>query len=155
MGRTILLYGLLMAGLVFGLKMVEYRMLVHDLATDAAFGGIAVLFLVLGIAMGFKLTRKGSVEASEPLSAATLGEKSAAGVLPGEDQLRQAGISQREYEVLELMARGLSNQEIADALFVSLNTVKTHSSNLFVKLDVKRRTQAVQRARAIGVLKNA
>ncbi len=155
MGRTILLYGLLMAGLVFGLKIVEYRMLVRDLATDAAFGGIAVLFLVLGIVMGFKLTRKGKVEASGPLSATMLGEKSTADVLPGEDQLRQAGISQREYEVLELMARGLSNQEIADALFVSLNTVKTHSSNLFVKLDVKRRTQAVQRARAIGVLKNA
>ena len=154
MGRTILIYGLLMSVLVFVLKMVEYRMVVHDMGTDAAFGGIAVLFLVLGIVMGFKLTRKEKVLPSPPLPPAP--SVSATGdVRHAEDQLKQAGISQREYEVLELMARGLSNQEIADALFVSLNTVKTHSSNLLVKLDVKRRTQAVERARAMGVLKNA
>jgi DNA-binding CsgD family transcriptional regulator len=151
MGRTILIYGLLMALLVFVLKLVEYRMVVQDMATDAAFGGIAVLFLVLGIVMGIKLTRKERVLPS-PVSASPV---STGDIQHAEDRLKQTGISQREYEVLELMARGLSNQEIADALFVSLNTVKTHSSNLFLKLDVKRRTQAVQRARDMGILKNA
>ena len=62
------------------------------------------------------------------------------------------GISSREMEVLQLMATGLSNQEIASQLFVSLNTVKTHSSNLFLKMDVKRRTQAVDKARKLGMI---
>jgi ATP/maltotriose-dependent transcriptional regulator MalT len=66
--------------------------------------------------------------------------------------LAQTGISKREYEVLELMAQGLSNQEIAEKLFVSLNTVKTHTSNLFVKLDAKRRTQAIQKAKELGLI---
>jgi ATP/maltotriose-dependent transcriptional regulator MalT len=62
------------------------------------------------------------------------------------------GISKREHEVLELMAKGLSNQEIADNLFVSLNTIKTHSSNLFIKLQVGRRTQAVQKGKELGLI---
>jgi len=66
--------------------------------------------------------------------------------------LAQCRITQREYEVLQLIARGLSNQEIAAYLFVSLNTVKTHTSNLFSKLDAQRRTQAVERARALGLI---
>ena len=69
-----------------------------------------------------------------------------------EPELQRLGISKREYEVLELMAQGLSNQEIADKLFVSLNTIKTHSSNLFVKLDARRRTQAVRQAKELGLL---
>ncbi|MBO0799520.1 MAG: response regulator transcription factor, partial [Blastocatellia bacterium] len=69
-----------------------------------------------------------------------------------EQELQRLGISKREYEVLELMAQGLSNQEIADKLFVSLNTVKTHSSNLFMKLDARRRTQAIHRAKELGLL---
>ncbi len=69
--------------------------------------------------------------------------------LPDDERIRQSGISKREYEVLELMAKGLSNQEIADKLFVSLNTVKTHTSNLFIKLEVKRRTQAIQKAKGM------
>ena len=67
-------------------------------------------------------------------------------------RLEETGISQREYEVLQLMAEGLSNQEIADRLYISLNTVKTHSSNLYAKLDVKRRTQAVQKAIELQLL---
>ena len=66
--------------------------------------------------------------------------------------LTETGISKREHEVLELMAKGLTNQEIADKLFVSLNTVKTHTANLFVKLDAKRRTQAIQRAKELQLI---
>ena len=67
-------------------------------------------------------------------------------------RLDERGISRREYEVLELMAKGFSNQEIADRLFVSLNTIKTQSSNLFLKLDVNRRTQAVQKAKELQLI---
>jgi len=127
---------------------------VRDLATDTAFGVIAAIFLVLGVWAGGRLTRRGTAVAV-PGPEAAPGPALSEAAPSDDDLLKQTGISRREYEVLELMARGLSNQEIADSLFVSLNTVKTHSSNLFIKLNVKRRTQAVQQARAIGVLKNA
>jgi ATP/maltotriose-dependent transcriptional regulator MalT len=69
-----------------------------------------------------------------------------------EENLKNLGISKREHEVLLLMAQGLSNQEIGDKLFVSLNTVKTHSSNLFYKLEAKRRTQAIQKAKGLNLI---
>jgi DNA-binding NarL/FixJ family response regulator len=69
-----------------------------------------------------------------------------------EEQLRRLGITQREYEVLRLVAEGYSNQEISDALFISESTVKTHVSNVLMKLDAKRRTQAVQRAKELKIL---
>ncbi len=69
-----------------------------------------------------------------------------------ETELERLGISKREREVLELMAKGFSNQEIADRLFVSLNTIKTHSSNLFLKLEVSRRTQAIQKAKELCLI---
>lgn len=152
MRRTILLYGFLLAILVFVLKLLEYRMFVRDMAMETFIGFIAVFFMVLGLALGLKLTRKKSLVPPPLPTPAPAND-----IRPEDDDalLKQTGISRREYEVLELMARGLSNQEIADTLFVSLNTVKTHSSNLFLKLEVKRRTQAVQRAKAMGVLKNA
>lgn len=93
-----------------------------------------------------KLTRK--KQASFP---AAPPENEAAGHSKGE-MLQRMGITPRELEVLELVAQGLSNQEIADRLFVSLNTVKTHASNIFGKLDAQRRTQAIQKAKALGLL---
>jgi ATP/maltotriose-dependent transcriptional regulator MalT len=69
-----------------------------------------------------------------------------------EEQQRQLGITKRELEILELIAQGMSNREIADKLFVSENTVKTHSSRLFDKLSAKRRTQAVQIGKEIGLI---
>jgi NarL family two-component system response regulator LiaR len=142
MKRTILLYSAALALLVFLLKFVEYRYFVRDLSLEFYIGLVAVLFTVIGIWAGLKITGKKTVVITQP----------AAVFKVNEDQLRQLGISKREYEVLELMARGLSNQEIGDQLFVSLNTVKTHSSNLFLKLDVKRRTQAIQKAKELHLL---
>jgi DNA-binding CsgD family transcriptional regulator len=139
MKKTIALYGLALAGLVAILKFVEYRFFVQDLALEFYLGIVAILFTGLGIWAGLKLTRK-KVIIADPnfkLDPATL------------DRL---GISNREYEVLELIAQGLSNQEIADKLFVSRNTVKTHSSNLFLKLNAKRRTQAIQKAKELRLL---
>lgn len=105
-------------------------------------GLIATLFAVLGIWAGRKLTRK-----PKPAEAFIAPE-----FRPKEEVLKQLGMTPRELEVLEQMALGLSNQEIAEKLYVSLNTVKTHTSNVFSKLDVQRRTQAIQRAKALGLI---
>ncbi|GAB3544523.1 response regulator transcription factor [Spirosoma fluminis] len=140
MKRTILLYSVALAGLVTALKLLEYRFLVRMLPLEIYLGTVAILFTVLGVWAGLKLTRTKPVIVGPAVSRIN-------GVLP-----ETAGISKREYEVLELMAQGLSNQEIADTLFVSLNTVKTHTSNLFLKLDAKRRTQAIQKAKELGLI---
>jgi two-component system, NarL family, response regulator LiaR len=139
--KTILLYGLSLAALVFFLKYVEYKFLVRDLSLEFYLGLIALLFTSLGVSAGLRITRKKVVVIS------TQGD-----FRVDEVQLKQLGISKREYDVLELMAKGLSNQEIADKLFVSLNTVKTHSSNIFLKLDARRRTQAIQKAKELRLI---
>lgn len=140
MKRTILLYGLLLAVLVFLLRFIEYRFLVRDLSLEFYIGAIAIFFTVLGVWAGLKLTKKKTIIITNPAFQFD------------QTRLDELGISKREYEVLELMAKGLSNQQIADKLFVSLNTIKTHSSNLFLKLEVNRRTQAVQKAKELQLI---
>jgi len=139
MRKTILLYGVALAALTGILKFIEYRFLVRDLSLEFYIGLVAVLFAGLGVWAGLRLARREVIIANPDFKL-------------NEAELQRLGISKREYEVLELMAQGLSNQEIADKLFVSLNTVKTHSSNLFMKLDARRRTQAVRRAKEFGLL---
>jgi two-component system, NarL family, response regulator LiaR len=140
MTRTIILYGLALAVLITLLKFLEYRFFVRDLSTEFYVGIVAVMFTVVGIWAGRKLTRKKTIIITNPAFRFD------------EARLEQYGISKREYEVLELMSKGLTNQEIADKLFVSLNTVKTHTSNLFLKLEAKRRTQAIQRAKELQLI---
>jgi NarL family two-component system response regulator LiaR len=137
--KTILLYGLALALLIFILKYLEYRLLVRDLSTEIYVGIIAVTFTAIGIWAGLRLTRKKVIIAN-------------AAFVFNDAVLQKLGISKREHEVLELIAQGLSNQEIADKLFVSLNTIKTHTSNLFLKLDVGRRTQAIQKAKEFRLI---
>ncbi len=139
MRKTVLLYGMAMAALTGILKFIEYRFFVRNLSLDMYLGVVAALFTALGVWAGIKLTRR-KVVAAEP------------NFKLNEPELERLGISKREYEVLELIAQGLSNQEIAERLFVSLSTVKTHSSNLFMKLDARRRTQAIHRAKELGLL---
>jgi len=139
MRKTILLYGVALAALTGILKFIEYRFLVRDLSLEFYLGAVAVLFTAVGVWAGLRLTRRKVIIANPDFKL-------------NEAELQRLGISKREYEVLELMAQGLSNQEIADKLFVSLNTVKTHSSNLFMKLDARRRTQAIHRAKELGLL---
>ena len=142
MRRTIFIYGFVLALAVFLLKTLEYRFLFRQLSAEIYIGIIGVLFTILGIWMGQKITRKKKVFVTPQAGEFKLNEKI----------LTETGISKREHEVLELMAKGLTNQEIADKLFVSLNTVKTHTANLFVKLDAKRRTQAIQRANELQLI---
>jgi DNA-binding CsgD family transcriptional regulator len=131
-----------LALLIFLLKFLEYRLFVRDLSLEFYIGIIALFCTALGVWAGLRLTRPKKV----------LVPVSSDNFQLNEALLAQTGISKREYEVLELMAQGLSNQEIAEKLFVSLNTVKTHTSNLFVKLDAKRRTQAIQKAKELGLI---
>jgi DNA-binding NarL/FixJ family response regulator len=136
MTRTILLYGLCLAAFVTFLKLIEYRYFIHEVSLEFYVSALALLFTGIGVWVGLRLTRRKTVLVNPDFRL-------------NEDGMRKMGISQRELEVLDLMSKGLSNQEIADKLFVSVNTVKTHSSNVFVKLDVRRRTQAIQKAREL------
>ncbi|MDL5045078.1 LuxR C-terminal-related transcriptional regulator [Oscillatoria amoena NRMC-F 0135] len=142
MRQTIFIYGLVMAVGVALLKMLEYQYVFSLVSAEIYIGIISVLFTILGIWVGQRVTRKKKIYLA---------------VQPGnfvlnEEVLAQTGISKREYEVLELMARGLSNQEIANSLYVSLNTVKTHTANLYLKLEARRRTQAIQKAKQLHLL---
>jgi NarL family two-component system response regulator LiaR len=137
--RTIAIYGASLAALVFLLKWLEYRYFLRDLSMEFYLTLVALLFTGLGVWTGLKLTRKKVIIASPEF-------------VLNENELQRLGISKREHEVLQLMAQGLSNQEIADKLFVSLNTIKTHTSNLFLKLEASRRTEAVRKAKELRLI---
>src|SRR5580698_3062967 len=140
--RDILLYGVCGGVLIVVLKLTEYRFLVVEYSVEIYVALVAALFAGLGIWLGLTLTRK----KPEIIRETVIKEVPApAGpFVVDEARVSQLGITARELEILGLIAGGLSNREIADRLFVSENTVKTHSSRLFEKLDAKRRTQAVQ-----------
>jgi len=146
--KSLIAYSISLALLMFLLKWLELRFVIFDHALEVYIGAIAVIFTVLGIWLALKLTR--------PKVTTIVVEKQVY-INPGEFVLNETavnelGLSKRELEVLNLMAEGCSNQEIASRLFVSLSTVKTHSSNLFFKLDVKRRTQAIEKAKKICLI---
>lgn len=136
MKRTIIIFALLIVAVVTLFRISDYSLVRGTVSKELVIGGIALLFLIIGLA----LRRR-------PKSNAAAANKAF-----DPQMLVQLGISKREHEILLEVASGLSNKEIADKLFVSESTVKTHISNLFLKLDVKRRTQAVQKAQALGIL---
>jgi NarL family two-component system response regulator LiaR len=147
MKRHVLIYGLIGGILIAALKWTEYRFLVLEHSIEIYGGLIAATFAVLGIWLGLKLTgRRQTIVVKEiPVPAGgpfVLDERK-------REDLR---ITRRELEILELIAQGLSNREIAEKLFVSENTVKTHSSRVFDKLGARRRTQAVQLGKEFGLL---
>jgi ATP/maltotriose-dependent transcriptional regulator MalT len=140
--RDILLYGLCGGLLITLLKVTEYRFLVVEHSLEIYGGLVAALFAGLGIWLGLTLTRKRTqVLARQERHQAAL---AAGSFTVNEKRQTELGITPRELEILGLIAAGLSNREIAARLFVSENTVKTHSSRLFDKLGARRRTQAVQ-----------
>jgi len=147
MKKHILIYGLCGGVLIALLKLVEYRFLVIEHSIEIYGGLIALLFAALGIWLGLKLTKtRETVVVKEVLLPAPTS------FTLNEGKLRELGITRRELEILELIAGGLSNREIAEKLFVSENTVKTHSSRLFDKLSARRRTQAVQLGKELGLI---
>lgn len=147
MKRPILIYGLLGGIVITLLRWSEYRFLVIEHSFEIYGALIAATFAVLGIWLGLKLTRQKIVVKEVPVSAPA-GQPFVSNAKKRED----LGITPREFEILELIAQGMSNREIAEKLFVSENTVKTHSSRVFDKLGAKRRTQAVQLGKEFGLL---
>ena len=147
--KRVVLYGVALAVLLFLLKWLEFHFIIINNAYEVYIGVIAVLFTLLGIWLALKLTK--------PKVQTVVIEKqvyihNAPDFSPNQHELERLNLSRRELEVLELMAEGLSNQEISARLFVSLNTIKTHSSNLFEKMEVKRRTQAVEMAKRLCII---
>ncbi|MGE0772614.1 MAG: response regulator transcription factor [Cyclobacteriaceae bacterium] len=139
MRKTIFLYGASLAALLIVLQWLQYTYLIRALSVEFYIGIVAMLFAGLGIWAGLKITRKKIIMINPDFKL-------------DERQLTRLGISTRELEVLRLIAAGHSNQEIAEKLFISLNTVKTHTSNLFQKLNVTRRTQAIQKAKELNLI---
>lgn len=145
MKKIVLLYGILGGLLIAGLKFIEYRFLVLEHSLEIYGGLIALIFSAVGIWLGLKLTRTRTIVREVPVPVVGPFNRN-------EARQQELGITPRELEILEAMAAGLSNREIAERLFVSENTVKTHAARLFDKLSAKRRTQAVQRAKEAGLL---
>jgi len=147
MRKHVLLYGLLCGVLIVALRLIEFRWLVVEHSLEIYGGLVAALFAGLGIWLGLKLTRhKETVLVKEVMVPAPVG------FVRDEQKLEALGITPRELEILELIAQGLSNKEIAARVFVSENTVKTHSSRVFDKLGARRRTQAVQLGKELRLI---
>ncbi len=146
MKKHVLIYGLCGGLLIVALKLIEYRFLIVEHSIEIYGGLVAAVFAAVGIWLGLKLTKKKETvvvrEVPVPAQPFTVNQT----------RLQEFGITRREHEILELIASGLSNREIAEKLFVSENTVKTHSSRLFDKLSAKRRTQAVQIGKDQGLI---
>ncbi len=147
--KEFLIYGISMALVLLLLKVLEAHFIVFNYRLDFFIGAIAVVFTVLGVWLALKLVKpKVVTQIVEKEVFIENQEKSEI----DQKLIAELGISKRELDVLSLMAQGFSNDEIAGKLFISLNTVKTHSSNMFVKLDVKRRTQAVEKAKRMKII---
>ena len=145
MKKHLLIYGLCGGLLIVVLRLIEYRFLVLERSIEIYGGLIALFFVSLGIWLGLKLTKNKVVVKEVPIEVPIeIRVPTSEPFVLDQVKLQQLGITARELEILELIAGGLSNREIAERLFVSENTVKTHSSRLFEKLSAKRRTQAVQ-----------
>ena len=142
MRRIVLLYGLTGGALIALVKLIEYRFLVVEHSLGIYGGIVAAVFAALGIWLGLKFARTKEVVVVRDAKPFAINKAA----------LDTLGITPREHEILTLIAAGMSNREIAGKLFVSENTVKTHSSRLFDKLNARRRTQAVQIAKESGLI---
>ena len=147
--KATIFYGISLALLMFLLRWLELRFIIFNHAFEIYVGFIALLFTALGIWLALKLSR--------PKIKTVVVEKEV--FVPRDENfvlntalIAELELSKRELEVLSLMAQGLSNEEIASKIFVSISTVKTHNQNLFEKLDVKRRTQAVEKAKRLNLI---
>ena len=147
--KATILYSISLAFLLFLLKWLELRFIIFEHSYQIYIGFIAVIFTALGVWLALKL--------SKPKIETVVIEKKVFVNKPENFVLNTSlvsklEISKRELEILSLLAQGYSNQEIAEKLFVSISTVKTHNQNLFEKLDVKRRVQAVEKGRSLQLI---
>lgn len=143
--KHIVIYGLTLAVLVFILKLLQWKFLIVDNAIDIYIGLIALFFTVLGIWIAKQLIK--------PKIETLIIEKEIPEKFEiNEIEPQKLNLSNREYEVLQLLAKGYSNNEISEQLFLSVSTIKTHVSNLFFKMDVKNRTQATEKAKRLKII---
>ncbi|MEQ8471172.1 MAG: response regulator transcription factor [Marinoscillum sp.] len=134
MKRSYLIYGVVAGLLLIALQAIHYKAMIRDLRIELFGVAVAIIFLGVGMFVGIQIINKTNARRVN------------------KERASRSNLSDRELEVLVLLSEGLSNQEIADRLFVSLNTTKTHLSNLYQKLNVTRRTQAIQKARELSIL---
>jgi NarL family two-component system response regulator LiaR len=151
--KATIVYAISLAFLLFLLKWLELRFIIFDHSFEIYIGFIALIFTALGIWLALKLSKPKIKTVIE-----TVVVEKEVYVNRNENfvldttLVSQLELSKRELEILGLLAQGHSNQEIAGKLFVSLSTVKTHIQNLFDKLEVKRRTQAVEKAKRLSLI---
>lgn len=151
----LILYGVSLALLFLFLKFIEYRLLIIDHSFEIYAGSIALLFTGLGIWLSRKIfapKKETTIVERERIVEREIFITQPVPFVLNKKAFDEADLSTRELEVLELIAKGLSNQEIAAALYVSVNTIKTHITNLFYKLEVTRRTQAVEKAKKLSII---
>ncbi|WP_299674766.1 response regulator transcription factor [uncultured Dokdonia sp.] len=135
MKKTVLIFGMLALAILALLQLSSYSLISGDLTIEFVISGIAIVFFIIGVFIQKKFKKEAVV--SQEID---------------REQIDAIGLSKREYEVLLEMASGYSNKEIAEHLFVSESTIKTHVSNVLLKLDAKRRTQAIQKAKELHIL---
>ncbi|WP_422861712.1 response regulator transcription factor [Flagellimonas sp. W118] len=136
MKKTIFVFSALIVALLALFQLSRYAYFSGDIAIELVIAVIAVIFFIIGIYINKK----------------SGGHYSTKSATIDSEKINKLGISNREYEVLLHISVGMSNKEIADKLFISESTIKTHVSNLLVKLDAKRRTQAIQKAKDLQIL---
>ena len=137
MKKTILVFGLLIIALLMLFQFSKYALISNNLTIELAIALIAIVFFFVGIYINKK-----SLNTATAIPLTEINHK----------KIEELEISNREYEVLQKISEGLSNKEIAEKLFLSESTIKTHVSNLLVKLNSKRRTQAVQIAKSFQII---
>lgn len=146
MKQTVIGFGLLIVSLLVLFRLAGYTQFRFQYGMEIWIAVFSVLFLIIGIFLSRKMFQKENIKEKEVIVEVQAGNE----IDPV--QLTKLGLSKREYEILQLITEGLSNQQIADKLFISENTIKKHISNLFLKLDVERRTEAVKKAKDLRVI---
>jgi DNA-binding CsgD family transcriptional regulator len=141
LNRKALIFGGSFAGILIIVKTLEFFFFQYKFALETYLGAIAIIFLILGIYFGSKLGNKKTTVAETPVNSVSINSNT------------ETDLSPRELEVLLNIAEGMTNQQIADKLFVSLSTVKTHTANIYSKLGVKSRTQALSKAKALNIIR--
>lgn len=147
MKQVIFGFGLLIFALLALFQLARFQSFRSGFQIEIWIAVFSILFFIIGIVLSRKVFKpKPQVIEKEIL------KNSPAPFEADTKQLTKLGISRREYEILQLINEGLSNQQIADKLFVSENTVKKHISNLFFKMDVERRTEAIKKAKDFKII---
>lgn len=136
MKKTVVTFGLLILALLLLFQISKYNLVNADLKIEIIIALVAIVFFIIGIYLNKRSLHKNITSASEI----------------DLEKIDALDLSKREYEVLKEISLGLSNKEIGDKLFVTESTIKTHVSNILVKLDAKRRTQAVQIAKKLRII---